>query len=360
MIYFKLYHEYYQKDHFCPEHFHGFDGPSFLLWQTFVYRQNWLVMVSLGISMLIARNRASAPQVLARRNGPRVQVAEFRFIRYRCSARGKHFQLRLLLRSCAQQLAHEFVKERYPVIALWPDTLHRPLNAIKSRDAGATPRHTRSWSACPVPGDYRWCLAVYSNRAHSLKSMARNQLRFGFKRCAALLVTKQKVMKGVCISQRLGTQRNLTISFAGDEADDNELNTKVSNPTNARQVCNEDVEVIGVSDSGNDADIYDSVLEMPFTPISKLSWWSNFRKSDEKLDWVNIAVFLPAGVAYTNVSYGVAGEGSMFELCVDWPNEIIGIDLMHRRWLKPEEEQPKKGRNDPEITGFLNFGNMLV
>ncbi len=33
---------------------------------------------------------------------------------------------------------------------------------------------------------------------------------------------------------------------------------------------------------------------------------------------------------------------------------------MHRRWLKPKEGPPKKARNDPKITGFRHFRNMLV
>ncbi len=85
---------------------------------------------------------------------------------------------------------------------------------------------------------------------------------------------------------------------------------------------------------------------------------SNFSKIYEKQDLATVAVVLPPGVGYTNVSYRVAGDGSMFQLSVDWPNEIIETDLMHREWLKPKEEPPKKRRNDPEITGFLHFGNM--
>ncbi len=156
--------------------------------------------------------------------------------------------------------------------------------------------------------------------------MARKPLRFGCERCAALLVTKQKVKQDVRISRRLGTQQNLTILFAGDEADDDELNTKVSGPTNARQVCNDDVEEIDVSDNGDDADFYDSVLQMSFTPIYKLSSWSDFNSFNEKEDFVTIAVLLPAGVGYKNFSYRVTGDGWMFELCVDWPNEINDID----------------------------------
>ncbi len=47
----------------------------------------------------------------------------------------------------------------------------------------------------------------------------------------------------------MGTQQNMTILFAGDEAHDDV-------PANARQVCNDDVEEIDVSDTGADADVY--------------------------------------------------------------------------------------------------------
>ncbi len=104
---------------------------------------------------------------------------------------------------------------------------------------------------------------------------------------------------------------------------DDELNTKISGPTNARH-CNYIAEEIDVSDKGDDADFFDSV-------IYKLSSWSDFHDFSEKEDFVAITVLLRAGVGKKNVLYRLAGDVWIFELLRWLANELNDINWMHRR-----------------------------
>lgn len=85
-----------------------------------------------------------------------------------------------------------------------------------------------------------------------------------------------------------------------------------------------------------------------FTPIHIISVWKEPGTTNNR---ISLAILLPSGVTVGNFSYRVLEGGREFELTVRWPDPMVDLDMMHKKWLT-EDGPGRMEKYHPKYIGF--------
>lgn len=71
-------------------------------------------------------------------------------------------------------------------------------------------------------------------------------------------------------------------------------------------------------------------LDNLFIPHHVLSVW---QEPGTTVRYITVAIILSPGVEKGDFSVKIIEKGKVLELKVDWPDHLIGIRFMHRKWI---------------------------
>lgn len=93
-----------------------------------------------------------------------------------------------------------------------------------------------------------------------------------------------------------------------------------------------------LDDPGN-ADVEDGVGtelvlgERSFRPLYLISEWNEPATMTRR---ISVAILLPSGVGSGDFTLRVVDGGEFLELTVCWPPTLIDLEIMHKKWLRPD------------------------
>lgn len=103
--------------------------------------------------------------------------------------------------------------------------------------------------------------------------------------------------------------------------------------------------------SGEDSDLEESVqpLSIPlFCPLYLVSEWAEPGTTNKRL---TVAINLPSGVGPGHFSVRVAEGGRHLELTVEWPEPMVNLENLHKKWLNSTSDD-RIEKYHPKYIGF--------
>ena len=101
-------------------------------------------------------------------------------------------------------------------------------------------------------------------------------------------------------------------------------------------------------DEADEDGVLDATVDIrSFMPLHLCASWE---EPVTTLQRVSMAIILPSGVEPQKVTVRVIEVGKQIELTVQWPQWLVRVDRMHRKWLTKEDK--KLEHYHPEILGF--------
>ena len=67
-----------------------------------------------------------------------------------------------------------------------------------------------------------------------------------------------------------------------------------------------------------------------FKPLHLITCWMEPKTTTRR---VTVVVLLPTGIGSGDFSVRITEDGKCLEVCVVWPDSLINIETLHRKWL---------------------------
>lgn len=128
-------------------------------------------------------------------------------------------------------------------------------------------------------------------------------------------------------------------------------NVSDANLSTKRRKSQEPISAVDDMEDGEGADGAELMLgDLDFKPLYVLSVWTEPRTTTK---CITLAIVLPSGVGSGKFSCRVVDGGEYVELTVMWPNPLIDIETMHRKWIQADSQTDFKLYH-PKVIGFQN------
>lgn len=102
------------------------------------------------------------------------------------------------------------------------------------------------------------------------------------------------------------------------------------------------------SDGASSFESEQSTSKRSFNPLYLISQWLAPKKTTR---CIFLAVLLTTDIGCEDFSVRIIEDGKHMELFVVWPENVINIELLHRKWLQAEGEQ----KLEPHHSKLLAF-----
>ena len=86
-----------------------------------------------------------------------------------------------------------------------------------------------------------------------------------------------------------------------------------------------------------------------FSPLHLISEWTEAGTMTRR---ITVAMLLPSGVEQGMFSVSVVDGGRFVEMVVQWPNALVRMDVLHRKWLSTRLIGHRLEMYHPKIVGF--------